>query len=294
MSIGILFGLLTALFQALSYIFMRRSLRDFPESMAFMMNAITGVIIWIPFAMLTNGVWSDVLYVLPIALLSAVLSEAFVFFATARGDTIITGVLFSTYPIFTIFFAYLFLHERLLFWAWIALALVIVGTLIVSSPSRREWVRDRVTHWQFHLIAWPLVAAVAVSISDVAGKHIIDQTSAGTFLIALAIAEVPVGIFFLRMQKQRLKQLKTFFSHFSDHKYAFLSGLLSTLAVLMLWLAFEVLPASIASPLTAVTPIFVFILGITFLKEKVSFKNTLGLAVVTIGILLLSLSGFGF
>ena len=144
--------------------------------MAFMMNALTGVLIWMPFAMFTDGVWSDVLYVLPIALLSAVLSEAFVFFATARGDTIITGVLFSTYPIFTIFFAYLFLEERLLFWSWIALLLVIVGTLIVTSPSKREWAKNAITHWQFHLIAWPLLAAISVSISDVAGKNIIDQT----------------------------------------------------------------------------------------------------------------------
>lgn len=291
MTLGITFGLLTALFQGLSYIFMRRSLQDFPESMAFFMNALTGVIIWIPFAMLTNGVWSDVLYVLPFALLSAVLSEAFVFFATARGDTIITGVLFSTYPIFTILLAFLFLHERLLFFAWIALGLVVLGTLIVSSPTKRELAKEVLSHWQFHLIAWPLAAAIAVSISDVIGKHIIDQTSAGTFLIALALAEVPVGLIFLRMQKQRLTQLKTFFSHFHDHKYAFLSGLLSTLAVLTFWLAFEVLPASVASPLTALTPIFVFILGITFLKEKVSVKNTVGLVIVVAGVLLLSFNG---
>jgi DME family drug/metabolite transporter len=260
--------------------------------MAFMMNALTGVVIWIPFAMFTNGVWGDVLYVLPFALLSAILSEAFVFFATARGDTIITGVLFSTYPIFTIFFAYLFLNERLLFLAWIALGLVIIGTLIVSSPSRREWLDDNLHHWKFHLIMWPLLAAFAVSISDVIGKNIIDQTSAGTFLIALAIAEVPVGLIFLRMQKQKLSQFKTFFSHFSDHKYAFLSGLLSTLAVLAFWFTFEALPASIASPLTALSPIFVFILGITFLKEKVSFKNTVALLFVTGGVLLLSFGGF--
>ena len=47
----------------------------------------------------------------------------------------------------------------------------------------------------------------------------------------------------------------------------------------------------VASPLTAVTPVFVFILGILFLKEKVSAKNTLGLVVATGGILLLSLNG---
>jgi|GEM_PF-720488 len=292
MALGITFGLATAFFQGLSYVFMRRSLSDFPESMAFMMNAITGVLIWIPFAMFTNGVWSDVLYVLPLALVSAVLSEAFVFFATARGDTIITGVLFSTYPIFTIFLAYIFLQERLLFLAWIALGLVVIGTLIVSSPSRREWLDDNLQHWKFHLIAWPLVAAIAVSISDVIGKNVIDQTSAGTFLMALAIAEVPVSLVFLRMQKQKLSQFKTFFSHFINHKYAFLAGLLNTLAVVTFWLSFELLPASVASPLTALSPIFVFILGIAFLKEKISLKNTIALLVVTIGVLLLSVSSF--
>ena len=172
------------------------------------------------------------------------------------------------------FWRTLFLNERLLFYAWIALALVIVGTLVVSSPSKRQWLKERTDSWKFHLIAWPLIAAIAVAVSDVVGKHIIDQTSAGTFLIALAIAEVPVGIVFLRLQKQKLSHLKTFFSHFQDHKYAFLSGLLSTLAVLTFWLSFEALPASVASPITALTPIVVFALGVAFLKEKITLKNT--------------------
>lgn len=288
---GITLGVATALFQALAYIFMRRSLQEFPESMAFFMNAVTGVLIWIPFAMLTNGEWSDVLVVFPIALLGAVLSEAFVFYALAKGDTIITGVLFSTYPLFTIFFAFLFLQERLVAFAWIALGLVVAGTLIVSAPSRREWLENNIPHWKFHLIAWPLVAAAAVGVADVAGKGIINQTSAGTFLIALAIAEIPVSLVFLRMQKQSFAELRKFFIRFNDYKFAFLSGLMSTLAVLTLWFAFEALPVSVASPLTAITPIFVFILSILFLHERVSLKNTVGLAVVVAGVLLLSLNG---
>lgn len=288
MELGIILGITTALFQGLSYIFMRRSLVEFPESIAFLMNAITGVFIWIPFALLTNGVWGDVLYVLPFALLSAVLSEAFVFYATARGDTIITGVLFSTYPIFTIFLAYLFLQERLLFIAWIALGLLILGTLIISSPSRQELLKDQIPHWKLHLIAWPLVAAIAVALSDVIGKNIIDKTSAGTFLIALAIAEIPVSIIFLKLQKQKLNHLTSLVRDFNSYKYAFFSGLLSTLAVLAFWFTFELLPASVASPLTALSPLFIFVLGIAFLKEKITLKNSVGLLIVTTGILLLS------
>jgi drug/metabolite transporter (DMT)-like permease len=113
MSIGLLFGVSTAFFQALSYTFMRRSLQEFPASVSFFMNALTGVLLWIPFALLTNGNWTEIPSVLPIALISAVLSEAFVFYATSKGDSIITGVLFSTYPIFTILFASVLLSEEL-------------------------------------------------------------------------------------------------------------------------------------------------------------------------------------
>jgi transporter family protein len=292
MTLGIIFGLFAALFQGFSYIFMRRSLAEFPASMSFFMNAVTGILIWIPFALFTNGVWADVPTVFPYALLSAILSEALVFYALAKGDTIITGVLFATYPLFTILFAFLFLQEQLLAFAWLALALVIIGTIIVSAPSKKEWLDNKLLHWKFHLIVYPLVAATAVGVSDVIGKHTVDQTSAGTFLIALALAEIPVSIVFLKLQKQRASQLKTFFTHYKDYKYAFLSGVLGTLTLIALWLAFEALPASVASPLTALSPIFVFVLGIFFLKERISVKNTAGLIIVTMGVLLLSLYGF--
>ncbi len=292
MVIGIIYGLSAAFFQGLSYIFMRRSLAEFPASMSFFMNAVTGVLIWIPFALLTNGVWSDVPSVLPYALLSAILSEALVFYALAKGDTIITGVLFATYPLFTILFAFLLLQEKLLAVAWLALVFVIIGTLIVCAPTKTEWSENKLQHWKFYLIAWPLFAAMAVGFSDVVGKYNVDQTSAGTFLIALALAEIPVSLLFLKLQKQKISQFATFFVNFREYKYAFLSGLLGTLTIIALWLSFEALPASVASPVTALSPIFVFILGVFILKERISFKNTLGLLIVTGGVLLLSLYGF--
>ncbi len=292
MILGVSLGLAAAFFQALSFIFLRKSLSEFPASMAFFMNAITGFIIWIPFALFTNGVVGDVVKVLPIAILSAVLSEAFVFYALAKGESIVTGVLFSTYPLFTILFAFLLLNESLSSYVWIALMLVIVGTLIVVAPSAKQRLSTGGAYWRFHLIGWPVAAAVAVGIADIAGKTSVDLTSAGTFLIALAIVEVPISLIFLKLQNQQLSDIRHFFTKFEDYKYAFLSGLLGTLTVLALWFTFEALPASVASPITAITPIFVFILGLVFLKETVSIKNTIGLLFVTVGVICVSLMGF--
>jgi uncharacterized membrane protein len=142
------------------------------------------------------------------------------------------------------------------------------------------------------LIVWPLIAATAVGFSDVIGKHTVDQYSAGTFLIALALAEIPVSLVFLKLQKQKISNLRFFFKKYKDYKFAFLSGLLGTLTIIALWFTFEALPASVASPLTALSPVFVFVLGILFLRETVTIKNFIGLTFVTIGILFLSLYGF--
>lgn len=291
MATGITLGILTALFQAFAYLFLRKSLAEFPESVTFFLNAVTGVLLWIPFALLTNGVWADVWWVLPFALLSAILSEALVVFALARGDTIISGVLFSTYPVFTIVIAYILLNEHMTWWAGLAITLVVVGTLVVSAPGKSEWRKGAAQSWKFHLIAWPLVAALATGFADVAGKYAIDGASAGTFLIALAIAELPVSLIFLKIQKQSLSQFRTFWSQFNTYKYAFFSGLLSTITLITFWLTFERLPASVASPLTGVTPIFVFVFGILMFKDKVSVKNTIGLTIVIAGVLFLSVVG---
>lgn len=278
---GIVFGLLAALGQAFGYISIKKSFKELNPSIAFFFDACFGVLLWIPFALFVGVNFNQLHIVTGFALLSALLSEAFVFYALSKGNLSISGTIFAAYPVFTIFFSYIFNNERLLLLHWIFVGLTIIGILIVSLPKkfRKEELKNKL------YVLWPLSAAIAVGLSDTLSKGIIDKTSAQTFLFALAFAQIPVAIGYLLVTKQSLSQFRGAINEFNKYKYAILGSLLTVLSVLFLWLAFASTYASIASPITAAYPALLVLLAIIFLKEKPSVSELLGLFITVVGII---------
>lgn len=214
--------------------------------------------------------------VLIYALVSGILSEAFVFYVFSKGEVSYTSTLFSTYPLFTILFSVMINGERLLPTQYVLIILVIIGTLIVSIPEKID--RRELAKKSF--VIWPILGALAVGFSDTLSKGIIDKTSAESFLFGLAIAQIPVALGYLLYEKQSVPQLEIVRREWSTYKFAVLGSLMNVLTVLFLWLAFARVPASIASPITASYPGFVVLMAVVFLKEKVAKKDYLGFLLI--------------
>ncbi|QQG41852.1 MAG: DMT family transporter [Candidatus Woesebacteria bacterium] len=282
---GIIFGLLAALGQAFGYVSIKKSFKELNPSIAFFFDACFGLLLWVPFALFTGINFSQLPVVVGFALISALLSEAFVFYALSKGYLSISGTLFASYPIFTIFFSYILNGERLLPLHWLFVGLTILGVIIVSLPKRfkKEELKEKL------YVVWPLAAAITVGLSDTLSKGIIDKTSAETFLFALAFAQLPVAIGYLLISRQSLGQFELALREFSKYKFAILGSFLNIVAVLFLWLAFSSTFASIASPLTAAYPALLVILSMIFLKEKPSKKELIGLITAIIGIVGISM-----
>src|SRR4030042_3843359 len=266
---GIVFGLLAALGQAFGYVSIKKSFRELNPSIAFFFDACFGLLLWIPFVLFIGINFSQLPIVAGFALLSALLSEAFVFYALSKGHLSISGTIFAAYPIFSIFFSYFLNNERLLFWHWLFVGLTIIGVIIVSLPKKfkKEEFKEKL------YIIWPLAAAITVGLSDTLSKGIIDKTSAETFLFALAFAQVPVAISYLLVTKQSLGQFEIALKEINKYKFAVLGSFLNIVAVLFLWLAFSSTYASIASPLTAAYPALLVYTSYVFLKEKPSVRE---------------------
>jgi len=278
---GIIHGLLSAFSQGLGYVSLKKSYEEFAPSVAFLFDAVFGLLIWVPFSLIIGIDFSKLSTVLVYALISAMLSEAFVFYALSKKEISITGTLFSTYPVYTILFSILINHESLSFLQWVFIGLTIAGTLVVTLPksiNRKEWIGNGV-------LIWPLVAAMAVGFSDSLSKNIINQTSATTFLFALSIAQVPISLGYLYIEKQSLGQFKNIFRKLKSYRFAVLGSFLNVICVLFLWLAFQSTYASVASPLTAAYPGIIILLAYLFLKERVELKALVGLLIIIIGII---------
>src|SRR3990167_654778 len=278
---GIIFGLLAALSAATSFTLLKKSFSNLAPSVAFLFDAGFGLLIWIPFALIVGFNLNNLPLVLLFALISAFLSEAFVFYVLSKGEISITGTIFSSYPIYTILFSLFINQERLLPSHWFFVGLTILGTLIVSFP-------EKINKQEFKkkaIILWGVAGAMAVGLSDSLSKNVIDRTSAEAFLFALAFAQVPVALVYLRLEKQNFSQLKNTINHFKRYQYAIFGSLMNIICVLFLWLAFQDTYASIASPLTAIYPGIMIILAYFFLKERIKSKELLGLITIIIGVI---------
>lgn len=278
---GILFAVLAAVSQSILWVALKKSYENLAPSIAFFFDMIFGLLVWIPFALVVGVDFSRMGEILVYAVVSGILSEAFVFYVFSKGEVSYTSTIFSTYPLFTIFFSVLLNHESLLPIQWGLVGLVILGTLVVSMPekiNRKEFAKKS-------FLIWPLLGALAVGISDTLSKGIIDKTSAESFLFGLALAQIPVALGYLKYEKQVIPKLVKIRANWSTYKYAVLGSIMNVLTVLFLWLAFARAPASIASPITASYPGFVILLAITFLKEKVAKKDYVGFVLIVTSVM---------
>ena len=73
---GIIAAIYASFTLAIGETSLKKSYRDFEPSIAFMFDAMMGVVFWIPLALLFGGSLGNFFIVLPYAIASAILSEA--------------------------------------------------------------------------------------------------------------------------------------------------------------------------------------------------------------------------
>ncbi|MFH1838240.1 MAG: EamA family transporter [Candidatus Kuenenbacteria bacterium] len=125
--------------------------------------------------------------------------------------------------------------------------------------------------------------------SDALSKKAVDQTSSFSFLLALALAQVPVAFIYLKIEKQKaLKIIKDVKKNIEEYKHPILGSFFHIIGTGLLLLSFNYTMASIASPITATSGVILILLTVLFMDEKIRFKNFIGIILAFIGVLGLS------
>ena len=105
--LGIALAIISAIFMAAMQIFLKKSYKELNPSVAYLFDMLFGVIIWIPIGFLFGATLEEVWKCLPYAIISAIFSEALVFYALSKGNLSVASVLTATYPIYTLIFSVL-------------------------------------------------------------------------------------------------------------------------------------------------------------------------------------------
>lgn len=281
--IGILLAICCAVFVAMSQLSLRKSYSELKPSVAFFFDSAFGLLLWVPLALImgiSGGVdWREAFL---FAVISAILSEAIVFYSLSHGELAVTATVLATYPVYTVFFSVLLNNESLTPGLLLFVVLAIVGSVIASLPGK---LRKR----DFRLskgIVWPFIAAICIGLSDTISKGYINKSSDFSFLFALGIVQIPVAVAYLRIEKQKLaKSFMSTVKKYETYKYALLGGLFNIVGTGFLWLSFSYAPASIASPITGANGALTVLFARFAFSERLDYRKYAGIALTFIGVI---------
>lgn len=277
--LGIIISIASAMFMAAMQILLKKSYKELDPSVAFFFDAIFGVLIWIPVGFIFGATIDGVLSCFIYAIISAVLSEAFVFYALSKGDLSISTVMIATYPIYTLLFSRYINKEILSREQLFFIILTILGTILTCFDKD-----FKIKNLKKLTMLIPVIAAVAIGLSDTLTKKIINETSSFSFLVAIAIVQIPVALIYLKITKQKFldifNELKT---GMKEYKYSIVGSLLNVLGTGCLLVSFNFGMVSIVSPLTAIYTPIVLIYSFIVLKEQMNKTNFAGIISALIG-----------
>ena len=279
---GIVLAVYASFFLAISQAALKKSFRDLDPSISFFFNAVLGIAIWIPLAIFFGASIAELPQTVVYAIISGILAEGLVFYALSKGQLSITSTILASYPVYTIVSSYFINNERLSLWQLIFAAVTIVGTLISYLPSKFSW--DELK--KSGAIFWPVIAAFGAGFSDTLAKHVINATSSFSFLLALALVQLPIALIYLWIEKHKaLTVLKDVYKNAPEYKFPLLGSVFNIVGTGFLLISFNYTLASLASPITATSGVILVLLATIFMDEKIRLKHVLGIIMVLVGIL---------
>lgn len=276
---GIIIAIISALFTATMIILVKKSYKELNPSVTFFFDSIFALFVWIPVGIIFGGKIADIPQNLVYALISAILSEAYVFYAMSKGNLGVTSTLIATYPIYTLLFSFLINKEILTGYQLTFIIITILGTVLACVEEE-----IKLKSFKNKKVLIPISAAMAIGIADTLAKKAINATSSYTFLIAMAIAQVPIALIYLKTSKQTFKGISEGMKKEKKlYRYGIIGSLLAILGTGLLYISFNYSYASIASPLTAIYTPIVLLYACIFMKEKLRKVNTIGIILTFIG-----------
>jgi len=180
----LLFTLLSATLFGVGQVFTKKGLDETSPLLNNLLGAGVTLLITVPFALMNGAHISFVPKVLPITLVIALLLLCY-YYIIAKGQVSLTGTILASYPLITIALSLLFLHEQPSLFQKIAIALILLGTIvIVAGENLNAFKRLQFGGWFY----WALGGAIAIGTGDFLTKIAINRSDMYTYLLAYGIA----------------------------------------------------------------------------------------------------------
>ncbi|UCF98677.1 MAG: DMT family transporter [Spirochaetaceae bacterium] len=279
-------ALSAALCWAVGAVLVKQGFSSVPPLWNNIINNLLAVLLWIPVVLLLSR---SRITIPPIGILAVILAASIPFqlfyYSLSRGQVSLTGTVIAIYPMITILLSHLFLGERLAGLQYVAIGLILAGSLAVAFPNRNQLLHTAGLGW----LPWGLVGALSIGTGDFLSKLSINQIGSYSHIFFLSLTALGLsGINYL-IDKPNRPPPRVFKRSFMPTLFGILLNLAGALCFL---LAFDYGPVSLISPVSSVYPALLALLAVKFLKDKVSPIQGIGIGVITGGLITIGFSGF--
>ena len=215
--------------------------------------------------------------ILPLTLLTAGAYSIY-YYVIAHGEIALTGTINSMYPLATVVLAKLFLGETTSGVQNLGIMATLIGAVLIAWPKN---VKLKLENW----VWWGTAGAVLAGSGDFLTKLIIGKSDVYTFTLSHELAFIPVmaGLWLADKRGRSLPrlQLKSWWPTLAG------VGMLQ-MGVLSFFIALSLGKASVVAPVSSIYQAITVVLAMVWLKEKVSLRQLLGIALAVSGVLALA------
>ena len=247
------------------------------------LGSLLPFIFFVPFRNFVS--WALVYFILA-GLSGPCIGRFMLFIGINRVGSSIASTLYSIKPLFTAFAAVLILGENLTTGIALATLIMVAGLAIVSSEQSAKQIESS---WSKKDLIFPIMAGAAYGLSQVLrkiGLNINHEPLIGVVVQNVAAVSFSLTLALFRRNHQRLTlNQPRAWACFG------LSGIFSVSGQLTIFYALNIGSVVVVSPLSSISPLFVIVMALVFLKgsERVSWKVILGAILIIGGTILLTL-----
>ncbi len=284
--LAIIIAVSAAFFFSVSHILVRASIGNTtPTKALFISITVNAAALWILSFFLYDvefDIWQW-RYFIAAGLFAPVLGRFFLYNAIEKLGINISAPITGAYPIVSVILAIVFLGENLPFLGFFGVFLVILGGIMVSSTQG-----DHTRSFQKRHLVFPVMAAFCFGVSQVVRKPGIELVPLPIMAAAVTATSswIVLALFLAFALQYRHFQLNQ-----REITYLSLSGLATSIAIPLLYLAIRTGNIVIVVPFGNLSPLFsLFLSRIFFRKEEIFSLQVIGATIlVVIGVVFLSI-----
>ncbi len=276
------YAFLSALFFGIGDVFTKVASVKLQGTKMTFYNAIVSFPIALILFFVFRGNFPDIRNVPILLFIQSMSALAFLFFflALVNGPVSIVGSIVAGYSVITVLGGLFFLNERLSVFQYIAVFMIISGSVLITYHSERK---KGSKLW----ILWTILATLLWGIWALFTKKYESLYDPRIMPVLFGLVAPIVWLPFLIYNKKDLKGVLQI-----DKKgliFVLLSVFITTTGGILFYYAVQNGNISLITPIVGTYPVVTVILSFTFLKERFSFHQMVAFVIIMVGIIMINL-----